>query len=101
MQNHEPIYLDDNKISNLFALSAFNDPSLVQFIHRNLAYLIFIYYLFIFIKIYKIKIFKLLFAVNLLGFLLILQIFLGILTLIYGAHIIIASLHQINSIFLL
>ena len=91
---------DDNEFKNLFNLSVFSNPSLVQFIHRNLAYLIFIYYLFIFIKIYKIKIFKLLFVVNLLGFLLILQIFLGILTLVYGAHIIIASLHQINSIFL-
>ena len=91
---------DDNEFINLFTVSVFSDPSLVQFIHRNLAYLIFIYYLFIFIKIYKSKIFKLLFAINLLGFILVLQIFLGILTLVYGAHIIIASLHQINSIFL-
>ena len=91
---------DDNEIKNLFTTSVFSDPSLVQFIHRNLAYLIFIYYLFIFIKIYKSKIFKLFFAIYLLGFLLILQIFLGILTLVYGAHIVIASLHQINSIFL-
>ena len=91
---------DDNEIKNLFTTSVFSDPSLVQFIHRNLAYLIFIYYLFILIKIYKSKIFKLFFAIYLLGFLLILQIFLGILTLVYGAHIIIASLHQVNSIFL-
>ena len=35
---------DDNQIRNLFNLSAFNDPSLVQFIHRNLAYLILIFY---------------------------------------------------------
>tara|TARA_Y100000590_G_scaffold379478_1_gene447126 strand:- start:655 stop:1671 length:1017 start_codon:yes stop_codon:yes gene_type:complete len=91
---------DDSEFENLFKLSAFSDPSLVQFMHRNLAYLIFFYYLFIFFKIYKSKISKLLFAVILLGFLLILQIFLGILTLIYGAHIIISSLHQINSIFL-
>ena len=91
---------DDSEFENLFKLSAFSDPSLVQFMHRNLAYLIFFYYLFIFFKIYKSKIFKLLFAVILLGFLLILQIFLGILTLIYGAHIIISSLHQINSILL-
>ena len=41
---------DDNKISNLFSLSAFNDASLVQFLHRNLAYLI---YLFIFIFFLK------------------------------------------------
>ena len=91
---------DDSKFINLFSPSAFSDPSLVQFMHRNLAYLIFIYYLFIFIKIYKNKLFKFLFAINLLGFSLLLQIFLGILTLVYNAQIIIASLHQINSILL-
>ena len=32
---------DDSKIMNLFTINVFNDPSLVQFIHRNLAYLIF------------------------------------------------------------
>ena len=31
---------DDNIFSNLFNLNALSDPSLVQFIHRNLAYLI-------------------------------------------------------------
>ena len=39
---------NENDISNLFKLNAFNDPSLVQFIHRNLAYLIFLVYLIIF-----------------------------------------------------
>ena len=61
---------DDNEFKNLFSISVFSDPSLVQFIHRNLAYLIFIYYLFMFIKIYESKIFKLLLAVNLLGLIL-------------------------------
>ncbi len=91
---------DDSEFENLFKLSVFSNPSLVQFIHRNLAYLIFFYYLFIFFKIYKSKMSKLIFAVNLLGLLLVLQMFLGILTLIYGVHIMMASLHQINSIFL-
>ena len=44
---------DDNNFLNLFKLSAFSDPSLVQFIHRNLAYLIVFFYIFIFYKIYK------------------------------------------------
>ena len=35
---------DDNKFISLFKLSAFSDPSLVQYLHRNLAYLIFIIY---------------------------------------------------------
>ena len=91
---------DDSKFTNLFNFSAFSDPSLVQFMHRNLAYIIFLFYLFILIKIYKNNLSKLYFAINLLGSLLIIQIILGILTLIYGAQIIVASLHQISSIFL-
>jgi cytochrome c oxidase assembly protein subunit 15 len=35
---------NDNNIENLFKLSAFSDPSLVQFIHRNLAYVIGLFY---------------------------------------------------------
>ena len=66
---------DDNEFVNLFKLSAFSDPSLVQFIHRNLAYIIGFYYLFMFYKIYKDKIFDLYKSINLLGFFILLQIF--------------------------
>ena len=45
------IFPDDNNLSNLFKLSAFSDPSLVQFIHRKLAYLIGLIYLYLLIKI--------------------------------------------------
>ena len=72
---------DDNKFINLFRLSAFSDPSLVQFIHRNLAYLIGIFYLFIFIKFIKIKCMIYIKSINILGFFIILQIILGILQL--------------------
>ena len=91
---------DDNEFVNLFKLSAFSDPSLVQFIHRNLAYIIGFYYLFMFYKIYREKIFDLYNSINLLGFIILLQIFLGIITVLYGAQIYIASMHQISSIFL-
>ncbi len=91
---------NDNNIQNLFKLSVFSDPSLVQFIHRNLAYLIAFFYLFIFYKIYKNKIFDLYKPVIIVGFFIILQIILGIFTIIYGAQIYIASMHQISSIFL-
>ena len=80
--------------------AAFNDPSLVQFIHRCFAYLIFLFYLFIFIKIYKNRLSKLFTAIKVAGFFLILQIILGILTLLFGAQIVVASMHQISSIFL-
>ena len=91
---------DDNKLVNLFNLSAFSDPSLVQFMHRNLGYLIFIFYLIITIKIYINKLSSLYFSINVVGLLLIIQIILGILTLLYGAQIFLASMHQISSIFL-
>ena len=91
---------DDNNFENLFKLSAFNDPSLVQFMHRNLAYIIGIFYLCIFYKIYKNKMYELYTPINILGFFIILQIILGVFTIIYGAQIYIASMHQISSIFL-
>jgi cytochrome c oxidase assembly protein subunit 15 len=90
----------DNEIINIFKLSAFSDPSLVQFMHRNLAYIILIFYLIILFKIYKKKLINLYFAINLVGLLLLIQIILGIFTLLYGAQILIASMHQISSIFL-
>ena len=91
---------DDNEFKNLFQISAFSDPSLVQFIHRNLVYLIGFFYLFIYFYVYKNKIKNLYKSVNILGLFIILQIVLGVLTLLYGAQIIIASMHQISSIFL-
>ncbi len=91
---------NDNEFLNLFKLSAFNDPSLVQFMHRNLGYLIVVSYLLIFYKIYKNKIYNLYKSINVLGCLIILQIILGIFTVLLGAEIYIASLHQISSIFL-
>ena len=90
----------DNSIQNLFHLTAFNDPSLVQFMHRTLAYFIFLFFIFIFIKIYKNKLSGLFTTIKVIGFLLFLQIILGILTLLFGAQIIIASMHQISSILL-
>ena len=91
---------NDNKIENLFKLSAFSDPSLVQFIHRNLAYVIGFFYVLIFFKVYKNKINKLYRSVNILGFFMILQIVLGIFTILLGAQIYIAAVHQVSSIFL-
>ncbi len=91
---------NDNILPNLFKLSAFNDPSLVQFIHRNLAYVILTFYALVFYKIYKNKKFDLYKSINILGCIIFLQIILGIMTVIYGAQIYIASMHQISSIFL-
>ena len=96
----ESYFPNDNKIINILKLSAFSDPSLVQFMHRNLAYLIFIFYLFILIKIYIKKLINLYFVINIIGLFLFVQILLGIFILLYGAQILLASMHQISSIFL-
>ena len=93
-------YPDDNRYIDFFKLSAFSDPSLVQFMHRNLAYLILFFYLILLFKIYHNKITNLYFSINLLGVFLLIQIILGVLTLLYGAQIFLASMHQISSIFL-
>ena len=50
---------DDNIFFNLFNLNALSDPSLVQFLHRNLAYLIlFIFFLLILYFVIKDKLFN-------------------------------------------
>ena len=91
---------DDNNIVNMFKFSAFSDPSLVQFMHRNLAYIILLFFLFIIIKIYRFKLKNLYLAINVVGLFLLIQILLGIFTLLYGAQIYLASMHQLSSIFL-
>ena len=91
---------NDNDLSNLLNLSALSDPSLVQFIHRNVAYLIGVFYIYMLYKIYKNRLNDLYKSINILGFFIILQIILGILTILFGAKIFISSMHQISSIFL-
>ena len=91
---------NDNNVINLFTFNAFSDPSLVQFMHRNLAYFILGFYLLILIKIYTNKIYILFNIFKIIGFFLIIQIILGIFTLLNGAQIFLASMHQISSIFL-
>ena len=91
---------DDNELINLFTFNAFNEPSLVQFYHRNLAYIIIIYYLVLLYKIYKNNFIRYFVTIKTIGLILFVQIVLGILTLLYGAQIYLASMHQISSIFL-
>jgi len=91
---------NDNEFRNIFKITAFNEPSLVQFFHRNLAYIIFIYYLFLVYKIYKNNFKRYYVPIKIIGFVLFIQILLGIFTLLHGAQIYLASMHQITSIFL-
>ena len=92
---------NDTNLLDLLNVSLFKIPSIVQFIHRNLAYFIFLVFLYIFyLTIINKNAFHLKSIVLIVLFFLLLQIFLGILTILSGAQIILASIHQIGSIFL-
>ena len=92
---------DDNRFFNLFKLNALSDPSLVQFIHRNLAYLILGIFVINLYFVINNKLFKFYKILKILGAILIVQIILGILTVINGAQMFLASMHQISSIALI
>ena len=87
-------------IKSIIDLLNFDNHSLVQFYHRNLAYLISFFILIAGFVIYKKKINKLFKSYYLVFVLLILQIVLGILTLISGLNIYLALAHQLFSLLL-
>ena len=92
---------DDSNLKDLFSIEVFEMPSIVQFIHRNIAYFIIILFSFIATIIYRNEDFIYLRKTTLLVFMsLLLQTLLGILTVLSGAQIILASMHQIGSILL-
>ena len=101
LMNHS-YFPDDSNLKDLFSMEAFETPSIVQFIHRNLAYFIILLFSFIATIIYRNEDFIYLRNTALLIFIfLLLQTFLGILTVLSGAEIILASIHQIGSILLI
>ena len=79
-------------------LLRFDNHSLVQFYHRNLAYLLILYISILVILIYKNNQHNLYKPLSILTFFLILQVLLGIFTLISGLNIYLASAHQITSV---
>ena len=92
---------DDSRFVEFFNISLFDNPSIVQFIHRNLAYLICFIYLYILYEVFKNGNSRLKFPILIIGGTLLFQIFLGILTILYGVKIFYASLHKINSILII
>ena len=90
---------DDIVFKNIFSLMSFNNASYVQLLHRFLAYFIIFYsiliYFFYFKKNNIIKPFRLIFVA--IG----IQVVLGILTLLSGLNMYLASLHQMGSVFLI
>jgi cytochrome c oxidase assembly protein subunit 15 len=95
---NQNFFPNDNFLNNLFN---FSDPGFIQFLHRNIAYLIFALSVYFGFFIFKNKIKKLYNAYS--NFILFIgvQIILGILVLISNVNIYFASLHQISSIFLI
>ncbi len=98
---NDSYFPDDINISLLKEFFDFNDHGLVQFYHRNIAYLIVLYILLLGFYIMKNKLKKLFKPFYILAFFLILQIFLGIITLLSGINILLASSHQICSLLLI
>ena len=97
-QNYFP---DDFVTQNFVDILNLNNHSLVQFYHRNIAYLIIFYVLFLgALIIYQNKK-DLYFPYSLILIFIFLQISLGIFTLISNLNIYLASAHQVCSVFLL
>ncbi|WP_145597762.1 COX15/CtaA family protein [Candidatus Pelagibacter sp. FZCC0015] len=92
---------DDSVINDLFDLTVFDDQSLVQFIHRNLAYLIVIIYFYMLYFVLKNANINLRIPIFIIGISLLIQIVLGVLTILSGVKMIYASLHQINSVLII
>jgi cytochrome c oxidase assembly protein subunit 15 len=101
LMNHG-YFPNDSMFSDLFSLKIFETPSLVQFIHRNVAYIMLLLFLVILFIVFKSDDLAYLRKSAILVFIfLLLQLFLGILSIIFGAQIFFASMHQLGSIILL
>ena len=92
---------NDSSFVEFLNLDLFDNPSLVQFVHRNLAYLIVLIYLYILYLVFKNGNIKLRYPILIIGLSLLFQIFLGIFTILSGVKMFYASLHQINSIIII
>mgnify|MGYP001381952975 FL=1 len=92
---------DDTDIKTITLSNIFYNHSLIQFLHRNTAYIIFVYSALISINVFYNKKKYLYTPLFFLLFMVFMQISLGIMTLISGLNIMYASMHQISTIFLL
>ena len=90
----------DDLIFSLNILIDFDNHSLVQFYHRNVAYFISFYILILCFYILKKKNKKFFKHALFLILILLIQVFLGIFTLISNLNILLASAHQISSVIL-
>ena len=88
---------DDFELHDILSKEVFYEPSLIQFLHRNMAYILLIYVFGISANVLLNKkkyLYKSLLFVLIMIFI---QILLGIFTLISGVNIFLASLHQLST----
>ncbi len=89
----------DVSFKDLFALDSTNNPSVIQFYHRKIAYVIFLFLIYLnYLFLKKGMDYKIFIILNLA---ILFQIALGIITLLSGVKISYASLHQLGSILVL
>ena len=91
---------NDFTFEGLQSIINMSNHSLVQFYHRNLAYLITLYFFILSFYIYKTNLINLFTPLKIMFVFLLLQIILGVLTLVSGLNIYLASAHQISSVLL-
>ena len=97
---NETFFPDDLLINKLNTYTNFNEPSFVQFVHRNISYILFFLIIYIGFSILKAKNYNLYKPYIFLLISIFVQMILGISTLLSGLNIFLASLHQISSIIL-
>jgi cytochrome c oxidase assembly protein subunit 15 len=86
-------------LKDLFVLDSTNNPSVIQFYHRKIAYVIFLFLIYLnYLFLKKGMDYKIFIILNLA---ILFQIALGIITLLSGVKISFASLHQLGSILVL
>ncbi len=90
---------NDVPLKNYLSKELFNNPSLIQLLHRITAYILLLSLLFLNYFFYKLNLdFR---FIMFLDFTILLQVILGIVTLLTGVEIKYASLHQLGSILVL
>ena len=92
---------DDITYKTLIEFLNFENHSLVQFYHRTLAYIILLYSLYLIFYVYNKRISYLYKGITILSFFLILQVTLGVFTLVSGLNMYLASMHQVTSVLLI
>jgi len=88
---------DDFELNNILSKDIFYEPSLVQFLHRNMAYILLIYVFGISSHVLLNKKKYLYKSLSFLLIMIFIQTLLGIFTLISGLNMFLASLHQLST----